>query len=122
MGLDSPAPQDDPVLGLDPADLANSHRGTLSPYQAHREPIGLRQLQVLAGADPLDGPAAGGFLALGHERAHVDDALALLARDLGPVVGVGGVGQVLVLLVLLLDRVEQVVGADAPVAAGDDGA
>ena len=33
-GVGFPAPQDDPVLGLDPADLANSHRGTLSPYQA----------------------------------------------------------------------------------------
>ncbi len=37
-------------------------------------------------------------------RADVDDPLALLARDLGPVVRVGGVGQVLVLLVLLVDR------------------
>jgi hypothetical protein len=48
------------------------------------------------------------------EGTDVDDPLALLARDLRPVVGVGGVRQVLVLLVLLVDRVEQVLGADAP--------
>src|SRR5205807_7123908 len=77
------------------------------------------RLQVLAGADPLDGPSARGLLALGEEGAHVDDALALLARDLGPVVGVGGVGQVLVLLVLLPDGGEEVVGADALALAGD---
>ena len=57
---------------------------------------------------------------LRDERADVDDPLALLARDLRPVVGVGGVGQVLVLLVLLVDRLDEVVDADAPVAAGDE--
>ena len=54
-----------------------------------------------------------------HDRAHVDDALALLAGDLRPVVGVGRVRQVLVLAELLLDRVEQVVGDDAALAARD---
>src|SRR3954454_19888668 len=81
---------------------------------------GERPLEILAGTDTLDGPSPGGFLALGHEGADVHDPLALLARDLGPVVGVGGVGQVLVLLVLLLDRLEQVGGTDAPALAGDD--
>ena len=54
------------------------------------------------------------------ERADEHDPLALLARDLGPVVGVGRVGQVLVLLVLLLDGVDEVVGAHALGAAGDE--
>src|SRR5947208_303860 len=76
-------------------------------------------LEVLAGAHPFDGAATGGLLALGHEHPQEDDALALLARDLGPVVRVGGVGQVLVLLVLLPDRLEEVVGADASAVAGD---
>ena len=65
-------------------------------------------LQILAGVDdPLD--AALLFLGLAHERLDVDDALALLAGDLGPVVGVGGVGEVLVLLELLADGGEEVV-------------
>src|SRR5215210_106185 len=80
---------------------------------------GVRPLQVLAGAHTLDGPPAGGFLALRHQGADVDDPLALLARDLGPVVGVGGVRQILVLLVLLLDGGEHVGRADAPALAGD---
>src|SRR5215510_10746508 len=37
----------------------------------------------------------------------------LLAGDLGPIVGVGGVGQVLVLLELLADGVEEVFDLDA---------
>src|SRR5437016_5133744 len=77
------------------------------------------RLEVLTGAHPLDGAATGGLLALREDRAHVDDALALLPRDLRPVVGVGGVGQVLVLLVLLPDRLEQVGASDAPAVAGD---
>ena len=48
------------------------------------------------------------------ERAHVDDALALLARDLRPVVRVGRVGQVLVLLVLLVDRLDEVLRCGCP--------
>src|SRR2546423_8329060 len=74
---------------------------------------GTRLLQVLTRSHPLDGAAPGGLLALGEQGANVDDALALLARDLGPVVGVGGVGQVLVLLVLLLDGGQEILGADA---------
>ena len=50
-------------------------------------------LEVLAGGDAFDGAAAFGAWSvfLGDERAHVDDPFALLARDLQPVVGVGGV-------------------------------
>src|SRR5206468_1021927 len=72
-------------------------------------------LQVLAGCNSLDRPAASGFLVivLLDERAHVDDALALLAGDLRPVVRVGGVRQVFVLLELLSDRPQQIVDADA---------
>ena len=44
----------------------------------------------------------------GDQRADVDDPLALLARDPCPVIGIGGVGQVLVLGELVDDRVEQV--------------
>src|SRR5436305_2691135 len=78
-------------------------------------------LEVLTGRDPFDGPTAGGLLvlALREQDPQEDDALALLAGDLGPVVGVGGVGEVLVLLVLLADRGEQVLGADAFALACD---
>src|SRR5205807_134988 len=76
-------------------------------------------LEVLPGADPFDGATAGGLLALRQQRADIDNALALLARDLGPVVGVGGVGEVFVLLVLLLDGSEEVLGADALTLARD---
>src|SRR5947207_2993795 len=76
-------------------------------------------LEVLPGGDPLDGAAALGLLAAGDQRADVDDPLALLARDLRPVVGVGGVGQVLVLLELLADGVDEVLGGDALLPAGD---
>ena len=44
------------------------------------------------------------------ERLQRDDPLALLRGDLGPVVRVGGVGQILVLLELLANGREQVVG------------
>src|SRR6266540_2842401 len=69
-------------------------------------------LEVLSGVDLLDGAAEvlGGT---SDEGAHVDDALALLARDPRPVVRVGGVGQVLVLLELVGHRVEQVGRLDA---------
>src|SRR5262245_32143013 len=58
-------------------------------------------LQVLTRGDTLDRPSTSGALVavVGEERADEDDALALLARDLRPVVGVRRVGQVLVLLV-----------------------
>ena len=78
-----------------------------------------RPSQVLAGTHPLDGATAPGLLGVGQEGAHVDDALALLARDPRPVVGVGGVGQVLVLLVLPADRLHQVRGADPAALARD---
>src|SRR6478735_9105006 len=72
-----------------------------------------RWLEVLAGGDALDRATTLGLLLLLplDERAHVDDALALLAGDLGPVVGVRRVGEVLVLLVLLVDRRDEVLGA-----------
>src|SRR5437879_5360026 len=76
-------------------------------------------LEVLAGPHALDGASTGRLLALGQQGADVDDPLALLARDLGPVIGVRGVGQVLVLLVLLPDGVEQIVGANALALLGD---
>src|SRR5436305_6405204 len=82
-------------------------------------PAADRLLAVLAGPHAFDGTSTGRLLALGQQGANVDDALALLARDLGPVVGVRGVGQVLVLLVLLPDRVEHVVGANALALLGD---
>src|SRR5712691_7658378 len=48
-------------------------------------PLPPRRLQVLAGIDDaLDRPLL--FLRLTHQRLDVDDALALLARDLRPVV------------------------------------
>src|SRR4051794_32225789 len=105
MGFDSPEPRSTiPYSVSMPHTLAMAISSTL---------------QVLPRRDPLDGPATGGVFAVRDERAHVDDALALLAGDLGPVVGVGGVGQVFVLLELLLDRRQQVVDADALTLAGD---
>ena len=49
-----------------------------------------------------------GALLAGDERADEHDPLALLARDPRPVVGVGGVGQVLVLLELVDAGLQQV--------------
>ena len=66
------------------------------------------------------GPIAASFVAVVDDGADVDDALALLAGDLRPVVGVRRVGQVFVLLVLLLDGLEQVDKADAPRLATED--
>src|SRR5438309_8605403 len=75
-------------------------------------------LDVLSGVDdPLDAPEL--LFRLAHERLHVDDPLTLLAGDLGPVVRVGSVGEVFVLLELLADGGEQVVGHDALLAAAD---
>ena len=68
------------------------------------------ELEVLAGRDGIDGLAT---LAVGigvDQRPHVHDALTLLARNLRPVVGIGRVRQILVLLELLTDRGEEVVG------------
>src|SRR5437868_8785666 len=82
-------------------------------------PEGNTSLEVLARPHPLDGAPARGLLAFGEQGADIDDALALLARDLRPVVGVGGVGQVLVLLVFLANRRREIVGADALPFSGD---
>src|ERR1019366_9232661 len=75
--------------------------------------------EILTGTHPLDRPTALGLVAVPDERADVHDTLALLARDLRPVVGIGGVGKILVLLVLLPDRLEEVIGADPPGLLGD---
>src|SRR5690554_4136499 len=72
--------------------------------------------QVLPCGDPLDHAALGISL---DEGPDVDDALALLPGDLGPVVGVGRVGQILVLAELLLDRREEVLGAHTTRTAAD---
>src|SRR5262249_52089453 len=83
-----------------------------------RTPARLRS-EVLTRSDAFDLAAAGVAVALVHDRADVDDALALLARDLRPVVGVRRVRQVLVLAELLLDRLEQILGGDPAVATRD---
>ena len=57
IGLESPTPRmDDAVLGLDPADLDDGH--AIDPSRA----LVRMPLQVLAGADSLDGAAALGLL------------------------------------------------------------
>src|SRR3569833_4120159 len=59
-------------------------------------------LEVLAGVgDRVVRASRLGALLAGDERTDVDDPLALLAGDAGPVVGVGGVGQVFVLAELI---------------------
>src|SRR5262245_61417558 len=75
-------------------------------------------LQVLAGVDDaLDGALL--VLGLAHEGFDVHDPLPLLTGDLGPVVGVGRVWEVLVLLELLANGGEEVVDDDALVAGLD---
>jgi hypothetical protein len=59
----------------------------------------------------IERPGSRALLA-GDERADEHDPLALLAGDPGPVVGVGGVGQVLVLLELVDAGVQQVLRPD----------
>src|SRR5499426_746445 len=72
----------------------------------------LAALQVLTRIDdPLD--AAELLFGLAHERLHVDDPLGLLAGDLNPVVGVGGVAKVFVLLKLFTVGRKELVGPDA---------
>src|SRR4030095_17083284 len=82
---------------------------------ARRAPAALQVLTRIAG--PLDTPEL--FFGLAHERLHVDDALALLAGDLRPVVRVGGVRKILVLLELLADGGQEVVCCDALLATPD---
>src|SRR5271156_372985 len=77
-------------------------------------------LQVLPRTHSLDRPTTMHLAVLGEQGTDIDDAFALLPRDAGPVVGVGGVGQVFVLFVLLADGLEQVGRADAAGVAGDD--
>ena len=77
------------------------------------------ELEVLAGGDGIDGLAT---FAVGigvDQRPYVHDSLALLARDLRPVVGVCRVRKIFVLLELLTDRGKEVVGANAFRASGD---
>src|SRR2546425_11700992 len=75
-------------------------------------------LQVLArGDDALD--VARPRLGVDDDRLDGDDAVALPARDLRPVVGIAGVRQVLVLLELLAHGGDQIRAADALVAAAD---
>src|SRR5579863_695159 len=77
-------------------------------------------LEVLAGSDVRDRATALDlrFLAV-DEGADEDDALALLTRDASPVVGVGRVGQILVLAVLLADGQLQVLADESATVAGD---
>src|SRR3954451_899157 len=85
-------------------------------------PTARRRSPILPRRPPFDGPTAFGLILVVtlDEGADVHDPLALLAGDLGPVVGVGGVREVLVLLVLLVDRGDEVVGSDALRAAVDE--
>src|SRR5664279_5886569 len=54
-----------------------------------------------------------GAVLAGDQRADVHDALALLAGDASPVVGVGRVGKVLVLLELVNARGQKMLDPDA---------
>src|SRR5262245_19498786 len=76
-------------------------------------------LEVLTGPDVFDRPP---FVAVdpGDQSADVDDPLALPAGDTRPVVGVGGVREILVLLELLAHCVDQVLELDAPIALLDE--
>src|SRR2546421_12495808 len=47
-----------------------------------------RRSEILPGGDALDLPAAAAAGVVGEKRAHEHDALALLAGDLRPVVGI----------------------------------
>src|SRR5688572_29166621 len=71
-------------------------------------------LQVLPGVgDGVDGAARLAALLARDQGSDEHDALALLAGDARPVVGVSGVGQVLVLLELVEARGQQVLDPDA---------
>src|SRR5215472_15538767 len=75
----------------------------------HTWPAGVARLQVLPGVgDRVDRSSRLGSVLAGDQRADVDDPLALLAGDPRPVVGVGGVRQVLVLAELVHARGQQV--------------
>src|SRR5690606_32571979 len=95
---------------------------TTTPRRVGRTGRGVGDgLQVLAGVgDRVDGARGAALALLLDDRADEDDALALLAADARPVVGVGGVGQVLVLLELVDARREEVVDADAALTGGEE--
>src|SRR6188768_3262360 len=97
IGLDSPAPR-----STMPYSVSMPQTFLMATSETYRRPV-TKRLQVLTGRHPLDGPASRGAvtLVMGDERTDVHDPLTLLAGDLRPVVGVGGVGEILVLLVLL---------------------
>src|SRR5829696_5519958 len=63
--------------------------------------------------DGVDGAARLSALVGGDQRPDEDDPLALLARDLGPVVGVSGVRQILVLRELVQAGLQQVANPHA---------
>jgi len=75
-------------------------------------------LQILARIDDrFDGSLRRGDLA--HQRLDVDDALAFLAGDLGPVVRVRRVGQIFVFFELLAHARRQIIGGQALRRADD---
>src|ERR1700729_3846595 len=77
--------------------------------------------EVLAGVgDRIDAAACLGALLALDQGPDVDDALALLAGDARPVVGVGGVGQVLVLAELVHAGGEEVRDPDALLAGVEE--
>src|SRR5690349_21833745 len=84
------------------------------PLGASRRPA----LQVLPGADPLDLPALAVFVP--EQGPDVHDPLALLPGDPGPVVGVRGVRQVLVLLELVPDCGQEVLELEALLPLGEE--
>src|SRR5207249_319146 len=90
--------------------LNSSHVSTsqLSALALHDALPISRWLEVLPGIDHAVDRAGLVLVLHAHERFHVHDPLPLLAGDLGPVVGVGRVGQVLALLELLADGGEEV--------------
>src|SRR5438105_11330997 len=67
-------------------------------------------LEILARVDPIDLPPLAPRV--GHQGADVDDPLSLLPRDASPVVGVGRIGEVLVLLELVADGRQEVFELD----------
>src|SRR5688572_26153245 len=83
-----------------------------------REIVWEPSLQVLTGVDVLDRP----FLPADarDQGADVDDALALAARDPGPVVGVRRVREILVLLELVPDGLLEVLQHDPALAVIDE--
>src|SRR6516165_12424333 len=124
MGFDSPPPR-----SWIPYSVSRPHTflmATRGPYphpgrlQRVRTALIRPGLQVLASGHALDRSPAGRRLGVGADEGPDEhDPLALLARDLGPVVRVGGVRKILVLLVLLLDRVDEVLGPHALGSARD---